>query len=378
MSSQYGSLFSISTWGESHGKGLGVVVDGCPAGLPITEEEIQAELDLRKPGQSKLTTPRKEADQVEILSGVFEGYTTGTPISMVIINQDQRSHDYGDMVNLYRPSHADLTYDLKYGFRDYRGGGRSSARETAGRVAAGAIARKLLTQLCGTDILAYVSQIGPIDSHIDRNTVTRTQIEATPTRCPDPNAAPLMETEILTARKEQDSIGGVISFVVRKPPIGVGEPVFNRLEANLAQAMLSIPATKAFEFGSGFEGTRLRGSAHNDAIYHKDGEFHTKTNRAGGILGGVSNGEDIYGRVGFKPTATISQDQETTDQDGNSAILKAKGRHDPCVVPRAPIIVEAMIALTLIDLYLEQRGRDLKTELKDKFKTDLNIDSAGK
>lgn len=357
MSSQYGSLFRISTWGESHGKGLGVVVDGCPAGLPITEDEIQKELDLRKPGQSKLTTPRKEADRVEILSGVFEGKTTGTPISMVIMNQDQRSHDYGDMVKLYRPSHADLTYDLKYGFRDYRGGGRSSARETAGRVAAGAIARKILKQMCGTEVLAWVSQVGPVDSQVDRNTVTSEMIEATPTRCPDPVAAPLMEAEITAARKDQDSIGGVVSFVVRQPPVGVGEPIFHRVEANLAQAMLSIPATKGFEFGSGFEGTRLRGSQHNDPIYHEEGQFHTRTNHAGGVLGGVSNGEDIYGRVAFKPTATISQDQETTDQEGNTAILKAKGRHDPCVVPRAPIIVESMIALTLVDLFLEQRSR---------------------
>lgn len=357
MSSHYGSLFKISTWGESHGKGLGVVVDGCPAGLPITEEEIQAELNLRKPGQSKLTTPRKEADSVQILSGIFEGKTTGTPISMVILNEDQRSHDYGDMVKLYRPSHADLSYDLKYGFRDYRGGGRSSARETAGRVAAGAIARKILKQACNTEVLAWVSQVGPVDSHVDRNTVTSEQIEATPTRCPDPVAAPLMVEEINAARKSQDSIGGVVSFVVRQPPLGVGEPIFHRVEANLAQAMLSIPATKGFEFGSGFEGTRLRGSAHNDAIYHEDGQFRTRTNRAGGTLGGVTNGEDIYGRVAFKPTATISQDQETTDNHGEAAILKAKGRHDPCVVPRAPIIVESMIALTLVDLYLEQRAR---------------------
>lgn len=357
MSSQYGQLFRISTWGESHGKGLGVVVDGCPAGLPISEEEIQGELDLRKPGQNKLVTPRKEADKVEILSGVFEGKTTGTPISMVIMNKDQRSHDYGDMVKLYRPSHADLTYDLKYGFRDYRGGGRSSARETAGRVAGGAIARKILQQMCGTEVLAWVSQIGPIDSIVDRNTVTTEQVESHPTRCPDPIAAPLMEQEIITARKEQDSIGGVVSFVVRQPPVGVGEPIFQRVEANLAQAMLSIPATKGFEFGSGFEGTRMRGSQHNDAIFHHKGEFHTHTNHAGGALGGVTNGENIYGRVAFKPTATISQDQNTTDKDGNSAVLKAKGRHDPCVVPRAPIIVESMIALTLVDLFLEQRSR---------------------
>ena len=357
MSSIYGKNFQISTWGESHGPGLGVVVDGCPAGLEVSAEEVQKELDKRKPGQSKLTTPRKEGDKVEILSGVFEGKTTGTPISMVIFNQDQRSHDYGDMVKLYRPSHADLTYDMKYGFRDYRGGGRSSARETAGRVAAGALAKLILKKVANTEFLAWVDQIGPVKAQIDKATVTTEQVEAHPTRCPEPEAAAQMEKEILAARKSQDSIGGVVTLRVSNPPVGLGEPIFDRVESNLARAMLSIPATKGFEIGSGFEGVSLRGSQHNDSIYFEEGRFRTRTNNAGGTLGGISNGEDIDCRIAFKPTATISQDQETVDKEGTSAILKAKGRHDPCVVPRAPVIVEAMAAITLLDLYLEQRAK---------------------
>jgi chorismate synthase len=357
MSSIFGTLFRISTWGESHGKALGVVVDGCPAGIELTEADIQAELDKRKPGQSKLVTPRKEADQVQILSGLFEGKTTGTPISMVIFNEDQRSHDYGDMVKLYRPSHADLSYDLKYGFRDYRGGGRSSARETAGRVAAGAIARKVLRELFGTEILAYVSAIGTVEAQIDPTTVTTEQVEAHPTRCPEPTAAAEMEQQILAARKDQDSIGGIVQLVVRGVPAGLGEPIFDRVESLLAQAMLSIPATKGFEIGSGFAGTRLRGSQHNDPIWHDGERFRTRKNDAGGSLGGITHGEDILARIAFKPTATISQDQETCDRDGNAATLSAKGRHDPCVVPRAPVIVESMTAITLLDLLLRHRSR---------------------
>jgi chorismate synthase len=357
VSSIYGKNFQISTWGESHGPALGVVVDGCPAGLEITPEEIQIDLNKRKPGQSKLTTPRSEGDVVEILSGVFEGKTTGTPISLIIRNKDQRSHDYGDMVQMYRPSHADLSYDLKYGFRDFRGGGRSSARETAARVAAGAIARKILKQVANTEILSWVEQIGPIKSNIDELKVTEAQVESHPTRCPDEAAADEMATNIMTARKEQDSIGGIVKLRVLNSPIGLGEPVFDRVESNLAKAMLSIPATKGFEVGSGFEGVALRGSQHNDAIYVENGKFKTKTNNAGGVLGGISNGEPILCRVAFKPTATISQDQETANRAKEDCILKAKGRHDPCVVPRAPIIVEAMTALTLLDLFLEQRGK---------------------
>jgi chorismate synthase len=362
MSSQYGSLFRISTFGESHGKGVGVVVDGCPAGLGISEAEIQAELDRRRPGQSKLTTPRKEADRVEILSGLFEGKTTGTPIGMLVPNTDQRSHDYGDMVELYRPSHADYTYDLKYGFRDYRGGGRASARETIGRVAAGAIARKILKEVCGTEILAYVSQVGNIDADIDPLKADFQTIESNLVRCADPVAAEKMVAAIDAARKAQDSLGGVIQLVIKQAPKGVGEPVFHRAEAELARAFLSLPATKGFEVGSGFAGTRLRGSEHNDAFVSKAGaggfaSIGTETNRSGGVQGGITNGEPILCRIAFKPTATISLPQKTVDKQGKERILAAKGRHDPCVLPRAVVIVEAMAALTLVDLFLEQRAR---------------------
>ncbi len=386
MSSQYGSLFRISTFGESHGKGVGVVVDGCPAGLRLTESDIQAELDRRRPGQSKLTTPRKEADTVEILSGLFAGRTTGTPIGMLVPNTDQRSHDYGDMVELYRPSHADFTYDLKYGFRDYRGGGRASARETIGRVAAGAIARKILKEVCGTEILAYVSQVGNIDADIDPLEARFKIIESNPVRCADPLAAEKMAKAIDDARKAQDSLGGVIQLVIKDAPKGVGEPVFHRAEAELARAFLSLPATKGFEIGSGFAGTRLRGSQHNDAFVNKgnagetgkdgkDGKgakggkagskkavsgfesIGTATNRSGGVQGGITNGEPILCRIAFKPTATISLPQKTVDRQGRERVLAAKGRHDPCVLPRAVVIVEAMAALTLVDLFLEQRAR---------------------
>ncbi|MDB5104235.1 MAG: chorismate synthase [Fibrobacteres bacterium] len=375
MSSTYGNLFRISTFGESHGKAVGVVVDGCPAGLKLTEADIQAELDRRKPGQSKLTTPRKEADTVEILSGLFEGRTTGTPIGMTVPNTDQRSHDYGDMVELYRPSHADFTYDLKYGFRDYRGGGRASARETIGRVAAGAIARKILKEVCGTEILAYVSQVGSIDADIDPLKATFKTIESNLVRCADPVAAEKMAKAIDDARKAQDSLGGVIQLVIKNAPKGVGEPVFHRAEAELARAFLSLPATKGFEIGSGFAGTRLRGSEHNDPFVNKSGTktgtkagksksaasgfaaIGTETNRSGGVQGGITNGEPILCRIAFKPTATISMPQKTVDKQGKERTLAAKGRHDPCVLPRAVVIVEAMAALTLVDLFLEQRAR---------------------
>jgi len=357
MSSSFGKIFSVCSWGESHGPAIGAVVDGCPAGLPLDASDIQRDLDRRRPGQSSLTTPRRESDSVKILSGVFEGLTTGTPISLLIENTDQRSHDYADMALWYRPSHADLTYDLKYGRRDYRGGGRSSARETAGRVAAGAIARKLLSQACGTEILAYVSSIHHVDAQIDPATVTLESIESSPVRCPDPEASSRMEQAILAAKKEQDSLGGIITLIIRRCPPGIGEPVFDRLEALLAHAMLSIPATKGFEFGSGFAGSRLKGSEHNDEIFWQDGRLRTRTNRAGGILGGISNGEDILARIAFKPTATISQPQNTASRSGENGILAAKGRHDPCVVPRAPVIVETLAALVLADLFLEQRAR---------------------
>ncbi len=363
MSSSFGNLFRISTFGESHGKGLGVIVDGCPAGLALAEADIQAELDRRRPGQSKLTTPRKEADKVEIWSGLFKGKTTGTPIGMLIANTDQRSHDYGDMAELYRPSHADYTYDLKYGFRDHRGGGRSSARETAGRVAAGAVARKILREACGTEILAYVSQVGAVYAGQDPLTATFAEVEANIVRCPDAAAAERMIKAIDEARKAQDSLGGVIQLVIKNAPKGLGEPVFNRAEAELARAFLSLPATKGFEVGSGFAGTRLKGSEHNDAFVNRspsgtgaDG-IGTETNRSGGIQGGITNGEPILCRIAFKPTATISLPQKTVDRQGNERILEAKGRHDPCVLPRAVVIVEAMAALTLVDLFLEQRAR---------------------
>ncbi len=362
MSSSFGNLFRISTFGESHGKGLGVVVDGCPAGLALSQSEIQAELDRRRPGQSKLTTPRKEADTVEIWSGLFEGLTTGTPIGMLIENTDQRSHDYGDMAELYRPSHADYTYDLKYGRRDHRGGGRSSARETAGRVAAGGIARKILREACGTEILAYVSQVGLIDAEMDPLLATFEAVESNIVRCPDSASAEKMIAAIAAARKAQDSLGGVIQLVIKNAPKGIGEPVFHRTEAELARAFLSLPATKGFEVGSGFAGSRLRGSEHNDAFVNKapgsgPAGIGTETNRSGGIQGGITNGEPILCRIAFKPTATISMPQKTVDKKGNEVVLEAKGRHDPCVLPRAVVIVEAMAALTLVDLFLEQRAR---------------------
>ena len=373
MSSIYGRLFKISTWGESHGRGLGVVLDGCPAGLALSEADVQAELDRRRPGQSRLTTPRKEADRVEIWSGLFEGRTTGTPISMLVSNTDQRSHDYSDLAELYRPSHADFTYDLKYGFRDYRGGGRASARETLGRVAAGAVAKKLLRECCGTEILAYVSQVGDVDAEIQPLDVTLEQVEAGPVRCPDPEASARMEAAIDAARKARDSLGGVVQLVVKRTPPGLGEPVFHRAEAELARAFLSIPATKGFEVGSGFAGTRLRGSQHNDPFVAKGKaggtdqgisqvtsnphRIGTETNRSGGVQGGITNGEPILCRIAFKPTATISLPQKTVDNRGRERTLEAKGRHDPCVLPRAVVIVEAMAALTLADLFLEQRAR---------------------
>jgi chorismate synthase len=365
MSSTYGNLFRISTFGESHGKAVGVVVDGCPAGLKLAEADVQDELDRRRPGQSKLTTPRKEADKVEILSGLFEGKTTGTPIGMTVPNTDQRSHDYGDMVELYRPSHADFTYDLKYGFRDYRGGGRASARETIGRVAAGAIARKILKEICGTEILAYVSQVGHIDADIDPLKASFKTIESNLVRCADPVAAEKMAQAIDNARKSQDSLGGVIQLVIKQAPKGVGEPVFHRAEAELARAFLSLPATKGFEVGSGFAGTRLKGSEHNDPYVNKSKKgaplgfagIGTSSNRSGGIQGGITNGEPILCRIAFKPTATISMPQKTVDKQGKARTLSAKGRHDPCVLPRAVVIVEAMAALTLVDLFLEQRAR---------------------
>lgn len=356
MSSTFGKIFSVTTWGESHGAAVGAVLDGCPAGLSLCEADVQEFLDRRRPGQGKMTTARDEKDQVRILSGVFEGKTTGTPISFAVFNEDQRSRDYADIEKWYRPGHADLCYDMKYGFRDYRGGGRSSARETIGRVAAGAVAQKFLKQVAGTEFLAWVSSIGKVDcSALDMAKLSREDIEASPVRCPDASASALMEQEVLAAKSNADSVGGTVSLLVKNVPAALGEPVFDRLDALLAQAMLSIPACKGFEIGSGFGAARLHGSEHNDELYFDGSAYHTRTNNAGGSLGGISNGENIYCRMAFKPTATIAQKQKTAGRGGENGELAAKGRHDPCVAVRAPVIVESMAALVLADLYLLQK-----------------------
>ena len=360
MSSNFGTLFRISTFGESHGPAVGVVVDGCPPRLQISAEEIQAELDKRRPGQSRLVTQRDEADQVEILSGVFDGMTTGTSLALLVRNADHNSGAYDHLKDLYRPSHADYTYEAKFGVRDHRGGGRSSARETIGRVAAAAIARRLLAQGAGIEIVAWVAQVHDIDSKVDSTTVTSELVEAHPTRCPDPAAAETMAAAIEQARRDGDSLGGVVEFVVRNVPTGLGEPVFDKLDADLAKALMSLPATKGFEIGSGFAGTRMTGLAHNDAfVPGPDGTPQTATNHSGGVQGGMSNGADITGRVAFKPTATISSEQDTVTTDGEAVKLAAKGRHDPCVLPRAVIMVESMIALVLADHWLRQKALDV-------------------
>lgn len=351
----FGKSFVISTFGESHGVGIGVVVDGCPAGIPFDMAFIQDELTRRKPGQSRITTQRKEEDEVEVLSGVFDGKTTGTPIAMIIRNQDQRSKDYSHIAKQFRPSHADYTYQQKYGIRDYRGGGRSSARETAARVAAGALAKLLLREL-GVTITAYVSQVGALALTKPYQELDLSLTESNAVRCPDPEVAAQMFTLIDDTRKKGDSIGGVVACVVEGVPVGWGEPVFDKLHAELGKAMLSINAVKGFEYGSGFEGVRLYGSEHNDAFYtDEQGRVRTRTNHSGGIQGGISNGEDIYFRVAFKPVATIMRDQESVDQDGEAISVQGKGRHDPCVLPRAVPIVEAMAALVLADFYLRSR-----------------------
>ncbi len=354
--SNYGTAFRISTFGESHGPGLGVVIDGCPAGIDFDEAFIQAELARRKPGQSRLVTQRKENDGVQILSGVFEGKTTGTPIGMVIYNEDQRSKDYGHIFDKFRPSHADYTFQAKYGIRDYRGGGRSSARETAARVAAGAVAQLLLRKV-GVEIKSYVSQVGDITLPHDYSDLNLDLIESNDVRCPDPATAARMEEEILAVRKDGDTIGGVGTGLIRGVPPGWGEPVFDKLHAELGKAMLSINACKGFEYGSGFAGVALRGSQHNDAFYRDaEGRVRTQTNRSGGIQGGISNGEDIYFRVAFKPVATIIQDQASINEDGETVIVSGKGRHDPCVLPRAVPIVDNMAALVLADFCLRARS----------------------
>lgn len=358
MSSHFGQLFRLSTWGESHGGGVGVVVDGCPPRVPLSEEDIQVELDRRRPGQSEIVTPRKEEDKCRILSGVFEGQTLGTPISVLVMNQDARPEAYSEMATAYRPSHADYTYDAKYGIRNYQGGGRASARETIGRVAAGAIARKVLAGLCpALEVVAYVKSIHHLDARIDADTVTGEAVESNIVRCPDAAAAEQMITLIKEMRTRGDSVGGIIECVIRNTPPGLGEPVFDKLESDLARAMMSLPATKGFEIGSGFAGARQTGSEHNDPFVMRDGRVRTTTNRSGGIQGGISNGEPIVFRLAFKPTATITQKQQTVSRSGEETELAARGRHDPCVLPRAVPMVEAMAWLVLIDHALRQRGQ---------------------
>ena len=356
MANTFGSLFRITTFGESHGAGIGVIIDGCPAGVAVDAAHIQAALDRRRPGQSDLTTPRKEADAVHIQSGLFEGFTTGTPISLFIPNADQRSGDYSHIAHAYRASHADYTYDAKYGRRDYRGGGRSSARETAARVAAGAVAAKVLAHF-GIETAAYVSAVGEVELPLSYEELDLSLIDSNPVRCPHPATAALMEARIRAAQAAHDTVGGVITGVARHVPAGLGEPVFDKLPALLGHAMLSINAVKGFEFGSGFAGTKLPGSVHNDEFYTDEaGAVRTRTNHSGGSQGGISNGQDIYFRVAFKPVATLLQPQQTINDQGESITLVGRGRHDACVLPRAVPIVEAMTQLVLADLLLRARA----------------------
>jgi chorismate synthase len=349
----YGYNFRITTFGESHGPAIGVIIDGCPSGITITDNFIQQELDRRKPGQSRITTQRQEDDAFRILSGVFEGKTTGTPIAIIIENQDQRSKDYSHIQDVFRPSHADFTYDKKYGVRDYRGGGRSSARETAARVAAGAVAKLFIAQ-SGIKINAYVSQVADLVApHYTQLDLSKTDDNIV--RCPDPATAEKMIALIDQVRLDRDTIGGMVTCVISNVPVGLGEPVFDKLHAELGKAMLSINAVKGFEYGSGFEGIKLRGSQHNDEFFRQGDRIRTKTNHSGGVQGGISNGEDIYFNVAFKPVATIMQDQPSVDKSGNDVTVSGKGRHDPCVLPRAVPIVEAMAALVIADFLLRSR-----------------------
>ncbi len=360
MANSFGTIFSISTFGESHGGGVGVVIDGCPARLPIVIEDIQAELDRRRPGQSRLVTQRDETDQVEILSGVSEGLATGAPIALLVRNADARSGAYDHLRELYRPSHADFTYDAKFGIRTWQGGGRSSARETIGRVAAGAIASRILHEVAARadratpEIVSWVDQVHAVAAKVDSSTVSRADVEADDTRCPDPDAAKLMTSAIEQARRDGDSLGGSVRAVVRNMPTGLGEPVFDRLEADLAKAMLSLPATKGFEVGSGFDSVTMTGRTHNDPFVPGPDGPQTTSNHSGGVQGGISNGSDLTMRIAFKPTATISSEQQTVTRSGESVTLAAKGRHDPCVLPRAVPMVDAMISLVLADHTLRQ------------------------
>jgi len=358
MGNSFGQLFRITTFGESHGGGVGVVIDGCPPQLEISIDEIQFELDRRRPGQSKITTPRQEADRCEILSGVFEGKTLGTPIALLVRNKDARSQDYKEMAVKYRPSHADATYDAKYGIRNWQGGGRSSARETIGRVAAGAIAKKILKQLAGVEIIGYVKRIKDLEGVIDPDTVTLEQVESNIVRCPDSDCSDRMIELIEQIGRAGDSVGGVVECVARHVPKGLGAPVFDKLEADLAKGVMSLPASKGFEIGSGFGGTLLTGIEHNDEFFiDEQGEIGTVTNRSGGIQGGIANGENIVLRVAFKPTATIRKEQRTVTTGGEETLLAAKGRHDPCVLPRAVPMVEAMVALVLCDHLMLHHGQ---------------------
>jgi len=354
MSNTYGKAFKITTFGESHGPGIGVVIDGCPSGLAIDLDHIQTELDRRKPGQSKLTTQRKEPDAFQVLSGIFEGKSTGTPIALFIPNENQKSQDYSHIAHTFRPSHADFTYQEKYGIRDYRGGGRSSARETAARVAAGAIAKQILASQ-GIRIEAFVSQVGTIKLQKEIKDLDFSLTETNPVRCPDPETAEKMAQRIDEIRLERDTIGGIVSCICFGVPVGLGEPVFDKLHAELGKAMLSINAAKGFQIGSGFQSVGMKGSAHNDSFYTENGVVKTRTNHSGGIQGGISNGQEITFDVVFKPVATIMQDQESIDDEGNAAIVSGKGRHDPCVLPRAVPIVDAMAALVLVDFWLRNR-----------------------
>lgn len=358
--SSFGHLFRISTFGESHGGGVGVVIDGCPPGLAIDKADIQRELDRRRPGQSAITTPRNEQDEIHIFSGMMDGKTTGTPILLMAYNKDAQSHDYDHLKNVYRPGHADYTLEAKYGSgnRDWRGSGRASARETLARVAAGAIAQKYLKDTLGIEILSYVEQVGPLRTEIDHETVSRDAVESTIVRCPDPAMAAQMIQLIETVRDDGDSVGGIIRGVIRHCPVGLGEPVFDKLHADLGKAMLSINAVKGFEIGSGFAGVSLRGSQHNDAFYTDGDQVRTRTNNAGGVLGGISNGETIHFRIAVKPTSTINKTQETITQAGEATDLSATGRHDPCVLPRAIPVVDAMAALVLMDHYLRQKAQN--------------------
>lgn len=356
LGNSYGRVFRISTWGESHGGGVGVTIDGCPPRLPLTREEVQVDLDRRRPGQSRIVTPRNEPDAVEILSGVVDDVTIGTPIAMLVRNKDHRSHDYDTMAVAYRPSHADAAYDAKYGIRAVAGGGRSSARETIGRVAAGAVARKLLQVYAGVDIVGYVRRVRNIEAtDIDISTVTQKDVDANIIRCPDAASAERMIGFVDEVRKSGNSVGGVVEVVARNVPAGLGSPVFDKLEAELAKACMSLPASKGFEIGSGFDGTLLTGVEHNDPFFvDKDGRTRTTSNRSGGVQGGISNGEPIVIRVAFKATSTIGRIQNTVTRGGEETELRGKGRHDPCVLPRAVPMVEAMVALVLADQLMQQ------------------------